>query len=157
MSGIVLVWRQVRAISERWAGPIAKATPLAALIGPPGSPGAPGVTGPAGAAGPTGPQGPAGPPGSGAPITAVEIDLGTPARRSGRFIMTVTGQTFGKPVAIWQAPGPYTGKGFASADEAEMDALTVSASVTSATTITAFWRSRHRVRGNFKFAYQIGG
>jgi hypothetical protein len=69
----------------------------------------------------------------------------------------VAGQTPGKPVAVWQAPGPYTGKGFAGADEAEMDAIEVSASVTSPTTITAFWRARNRVRGNVKFNYQIGG
>ena len=42
MSGITLVWRQVRLIREQWAGPVAGATPLAALIGPPGSPGPPG-------------------------------------------------------------------------------------------------------------------
>ncbi len=160
MSGITLVWRQIRAISERWAGPVAGATPIAALIGPPGSPGAPGAIGPAGAngpAGPAGPQGPAGAPGSVAGFTIIEVDLGTPAQRSGRFTIPVSGQTPGKPVSIWQAPGPYTGKGFASADEAEMDALTISANVTSATQITAFWRSRTRVRGNFKFTYHIGG
>lgn len=217
MSGITLVWRQVRLIRERWAGPVASVTPLAALIGPPGSPGAigpAGATGPAGAqgvAGPVGAAGPAGasgatgsigpagstgatgsagptgatgatgatgpsgatgatgsagaagavgPPGATGPAATLipfEIDLGTPARRSGKFTITVTGQTPGKPVAVSQAPGPYSGKGFIAADEAEMDVIDVSASVTSATTITAFWRSRTRVRGNVKFIYQIGG
>lgn len=183
MSGITLVWRQIRLIGERWVGPIASATPLAALIGPPGSPGAagsPGTTGPAGSTGPpgptggagpagstgpagvsgpaggAGPAGPQGPAGSVAPVISIEVDLGTPARRSGKFTTPVTGQTAGKPVLIWQAPGPYTGKGFAGADEAEMDAIEASASVTNATTITVFWRCRTRVRGNIKFNYQIG-
>lgn len=208
MSVLTLVWRQVRLISEQWAGPVSGATPLAALIGPPGAPGpegpagatgpaggaglqgatgatgsqgpigpagavgpqgpvgpqgstgvagATGPTGPAGATGSTGPVGPTGPAGPVAPIVTIEVDLGTPVRRSGKFSIAVTGQTVGAPVAIWQAHGPYTGKGFASADEAEMDAVEVSARVTSATQITAFWRCRHRVRGNFKFHYQIGG
>jgi hypothetical protein len=89
-------------------------------------------------------------------VTAIEVDLGTPARRSGKFIIAVTGQIQGRPVIIWQAPGPYAGKGFAGADEAEMDAIEISASTSSATTITAFWRCRTRVRGNIKFNYQIG-
>ena len=181
MSGITLVWRQVHLILEQWAGPLAGVTPLAALIGPPGSPGAigpagatgpagssgpqgiagptgstgaTGSTGPVGATGPTGPQGPAGPVTA---LTLVEVDLGTPARRSGKFTIAVSGQTVGKPVSITQASGPYTGKGFVGADEAEMDVVDVSASVTSATSITAFWRSRTRVRGNVKFIYSIGG
>ena len=214
MSALTLVWRQVRLISEQWAGPVSGATPLAALIGPPGAPGTigpAGATGPAGSAGPqgvagptgaigstgatgltgaigpvgiAGPQGPAGltgaagpagatgptgaigatgasgaqgPAGAASIFTLVEVDLGTPARRSGRFSIAVSGQIVGKPVSIAQAPGPYTGKGFAGADEAEMDVVDVSASVTSATQITAFWRSRTRVRGNVKFLYQIGG
>jgi hypothetical protein len=156
MSGITLGWRQIRLVNERWAGPIASATPIAALIGPPGTPGATGQTGAVGPAGSTGPPGPTGPSGGASPAVTVEINLGTPAKRSGKFIIAVSGQTAGKPVLIWQAPGPYTGKGFAGADEAEMDVIEASASVTSATTITAFWRCRTRVRGNIKFHYQIG-
>ena len=105
----------------------------------------------------TGATGSAGPVGPVAALTLVEVDLGTPARRSGKFSIAVSGQTIGKPVTIAQAPGPYTGKGFAGADEAEMDVIDVSASVTAATSITAFWRSRTRVRGNVKFIYSIGG
>jgi Collagen triple helix repeat (20 copies) len=180
MSGITLGWRQIRLIGERWAGPIAAATPIAALIGPPGTIGPAGATGPAGSTGPPGPNGPTGatgslgpigpagpmgaagptgaqgPVGSVAPVTTIEVDLGTPAKRSGKFIIAVSGQMAGKPVLIWQALGPYAGKGFIGADEAEMDAIEASASVTSTTTITAFWRCRTRVRGNIKFHYQIG-
>ncbi len=184
MTGITLVWRQIRLISEQWAGPVSGATPIAALIGPPGAPGAAGAIGPAGAtgpagptgaagptgpagsigpagaSGPAGPAGPAGPTGTAgpvAPVFSLEVDLGTPARRSGKFIVAVTGQITGTPVHVWQAAGPYSGKGFAGADEAEMDAIEVSARVTSAAQITAFWRCRHRVRGNVKFHYQIEG
>lgn len=93
--------------------------------------------------------------GSAAPYLATEQNLGTIARRSGKFTVAGAGMTIGKPVQMWQAVGPYTGKG-TRADEAEMDAVDVAASVTSATVITAYWRSRTRVRGNHKFNYQIG-
>jgi Collagen triple helix repeat (20 copies) len=183
MSGLTLTWRQVRLISEQWRGPVSSLTPLAAVIGPPGTigpsgpagpAGSPGNAGPAGAAGPAGPQGPAGatggtgpagsagpqgPAGSAGPassFTTVEIDLGSLARRTGSFAIAVTGQTTGKPVSIWQAPGPYSGKGFSGPDEAQMDQIDAAASVTSPTVITAFWKCRHRVRGNIKFNYQIG-
>jgi hypothetical protein len=88
-------------------------------------------------------------------MTTVEINLGYPARRSGKFAITGAGMTIGKPVLIQQAAGPYTGKG-SLADEAEMDAIEVSASVTSATTITGYWKSRTRVGGKIKFNYVIG-
>lgn len=92
-----------------------------------------------------------------ASLTIAEVDLGPVGRRSGKFVIgSLTGLTVGRAVAMWQAPGPYTGKG-TLADEAEMDAVEVAASVTSATQITAFWRSRTRVRGNHRFSYQIGG
>ena len=89
-------------------------------------------------------------------LTEVEVDLGTAARPSGRFTISGTGMTIGKHVLIQQANGPYTGKGTLS-DEAEMDALVVSAKVTSATVIECFWKClTGRARGNFKFAYAVG-
>lgn len=94
--------------------------------------------------------------GSGNPeFTQVEVDLGAIARRSGKFTIPGTGLTVGKPVMIQQAVGPYTGKG-ARADEAEMDQLAVTASVTGTTAITAYWTCRSPVRGNRKFLYLIG-
>lgn len=132
-------------------------------IGPTGAQGPQGSVGPAGPAGATGPmgatgpQGPAGPSDPAASLTIAEVDLGPVGRRSGKFVIgSLTGLTVGRAVAIWQALGPYTGKG-TLADEAEMDAVEVAASCTSATQITAFWRSRTRVRGNHRFSYQIGG
>lgn len=88
-------------------------------------------------------------------LSTAEVALGTTPRRSGRFTIPGTGLTVGKPLLIVQAVGPYTGKG-TLADEAEMDQITVAASVTSATEITAYWVSAYLVAGNFKFNYMIG-
>jgi hypothetical protein len=139
-------------------------------IGPQGLKGDTGVTGATGPAGPmgltgpvgpAGPQGPAGSPGTGttggaAILTTIEIDLGSVGRRSGRFAIAGSGWTAGKPVMIAQAPGPYSGKGTRD-DEAQMDAIDIVGVVASATQIAAQWKSRTRVRGNYKFTYQIGG
>ncbi len=92
--------------------------------------------------------------GAGLTLSTVEIDLGATARRSGYFTITGSGLTTSKPVAINKAVGPYTGKG-SLADEAEMDAMTVSASVVNATTIKGYWASPTHVRGNHKFNYQV--
>jgi hypothetical protein len=100
----------------------------------------------------------AAPPGStGAPVfTTVEKDLGVPARRAGRFLVTTSGLTSGKPVSIHKANGPYTGKG-TRVDEAEMDEVVAQGKTISATQIEVFWQSRHGpIRGNVKFDYFVG-
>lgn len=84
-----------------------------------------------------------------------EANLGSSAKRSGKFTISGSGLTIGKPVMIQQAVGPYTGKG-TRADEAEMDQVSATASVTAADTITAYWSSPRRVKGNIKFNYQVG-
>jgi hypothetical protein len=89
-------------------------------------------------------------------LMTVEVDLGSSPRRNGRFTITgLSGLTTGKPVSIQQAVGPYTGKG-TRADEAEMDQVQATASVTAADAITAYWSSANRVRGNIKFNIFIG-
>jgi hypothetical protein len=89
-------------------------------------------------------------------FTEVEINLGGSARTTGNFtIGGLSGLTTGKPVNIFQAVGPYTGKG-TLADEAEMDNVSVKASVTAADTITAYWNADGYVKGNFKFNYLVG-
>jgi hypothetical protein len=88
-------------------------------------------------------------------MQSVEINLGATARRSGKFTINGAGLSIGQPVLIQKATGPYTGKG-ARADEAEMDAITATAAVTSATEITAYWQASGPVRGNIKFNYAIG-
>lgn len=92
--------------------------------------------------------------GAGVTLSTAEVDLGSNAKTGGAFTIAGTGLTPGKPVLIAQAVGPYTGKG-TRADEAEMDQVNVAASVTDATTITAYWSSARRVKGNFKFNYQV--
>lgn len=87
-------------------------------------------------------------------LTTVEKDLGSVPHRSGTFTITGAGLVAGKPVLIQQAVGPYTGKG-TRADEAEMDRLSLSASVVDATTIRAYWTSQHQVRGNFRVNYLV--
>lgn len=75
-------------------------------------------------------------------------------KTGGHFTIAGSGLTVDRPVLINQAVGPYTGKG-TLADEAEMDQVNVTASVTDAATITAYWSSARRVKGNFKFNYQV--
>jgi hypothetical protein len=88
-------------------------------------------------------------------LTTTEVSLGSTARRSGKVQITgLAGLTAGKPVLIQQAVGPYTGKG-TRADEAEMDALTLSAAVLNATTIDIYWTSRFQVRGNYKVNFLV--
>jgi hypothetical protein len=99
---------------------------------------------------------PAGGPGGNPVVTTAEVNLGSTPRRSGRFTLAGTGMTVGKPVMIQQATGPYTGKG-TRADEAEMDQVSVTAKVLSATVIEAFWQARGRVRGSIKFDYFVAG
>lgn len=86
---------------------------------------------------------------------AVEIDLGATPKRSGAF--TVAGFTglVAQPIAVQQAAGPYTGKG-TRADEAEMDGISVAASVLNSTTIQAFWNTPGFVAGKFKFYARAG-
>ena len=105
--------------------------------------------------GPPGPQGPAGT--VAVTLTTVEASLGSvpDAFRSGHFTIAGAGLTTDKPVSIQQANGPYTGKGTRQ-DEAEMDQVLVTGKVLNPTTIQCYWKSQHRVRGNFKFDYAVG-
>ena len=94
--------------------------------------------------------------GGGSSFSQIESNLGSIPRMSGRFTVTgLNGLTVGKPVNMFQAAGPYTGKG-TRADEAEMDGLIVKAVVTASDTITAYWNSATRVKGNVKFNYLVG-
>jgi hypothetical protein len=53
----------------------------------------------------------------------VEVDLGTP-KCCGTFTLTLAAITPASIIQVWQAPGPYTGKG-TLADEAEMEPVSV--------------------------------
>lgn len=87
-------------------------------------------------------------------FTVVEVNISAVAKRSGRFTITGSGLTIGKPLMIQQASGPYTGKGTRT-DEAEMDSLEVRGKVISGTVIECFWSAERKARGNYKFNYQI--
>jgi hypothetical protein len=94
--------------------------------------------------------------GGSAAFTAVEVDFGYPMRRNGRFTIAVSGQTVGKPVKIWIARGPYTGKG-AQAGEESMYAVQLTGEVTAANLISGSFAANCRMGGNIKLNYQIGG
>lgn len=89
-------------------------------------------------------------------METVEVNLGASPSKSGQFIISGADMEVGKAVIVQQAAGPYTGKG-SRADEAVMDRVSVVASVTSPTQITAYWNSPTAVARNFKFNYFIGG
>ena len=87
-------------------------------------------------------------------LITTEINIGTIPKRSGKFNITSSGLTIGKMVNVYQAVGPYTSKG-TLADETEMDILTITGKVTSATNIVCYWNSATFVKGNYKFNYVV--
>jgi hypothetical protein len=94
---------------------------------------------------------------------SITQNLGSVPRRCGRFTfqaVTANALIVGKPVKIWQAVGPYPGKGTRE-DECEMDHVSATGIVTQTSdntaTITVYWSSPTRVRGERKFNYLAGG
>lgn len=110
--------------------------------------------GPRGLEGEQGPAGGGG--GGGLTMTTVEKDLGSTPVQTGRFTISGAGLVVGKPVLVVKANGPYTGKGTLT-DEAEMDQMTFSGKVISATLIEVFWQSDGPVVGNVKVDYAVSG
>jgi hypothetical protein len=82
--------------------------------------------------------------------TGVDVTLSSTPARAGRFTITTTGLTTGRPVLVSQAAGPYVGKG-TLADEAQMDAIRVAAKAISATVIECQWTSQTWIRGSVRF------
>ncbi len=86
----------------------------------------------------------------------VEVNLGYPTRRSGTFAITgLSGLTIGKPVQIWLARGPYTGKGTQPGEES-MYAGQITGACTAVDTISASFAFGSRIGGMIKFNYLIG-
>lgn len=119
------------------------------LTGNTGSQGIQGVPGPPGLdadepevpyiiPGPTGPQGPAG--GGGGSAITVEVNLGATATWRGRFTITNASIASTSKIMIWQAPGPYTGKG-TRADEAEMQPVRIIATNPATGSATVYWET----------------
>lgn len=94
-------------------------------------------------------------------LTTSEIDVTLNAlgpAYSGTFDITgLSGLVTGKPVLVFQAAGPYTGKGDRE-DEAEMDLVTATGYVLNATIIRVYWTtpvSNGPISGNIKFNYIV--
>lgn len=73
------------------------------------------------------------------------VNLGTRPVRSGSFLLNVRNHNL-----VVQADGPYPGKG-TLADEAQMDAISVTSSQVNSQQIRCNWTSRTFVKGNFRF------
>jgi hypothetical protein len=102
-----------------------------------------------------------------ATVTAatVEVNLGNTPVWRGKFTVTDGAISTVSKILVWQAPGPYTGKG-TRADEAEMQPVQVIAVQPLTGSAGVMWqtppllsgnRRLGRVRGNVKFHYQILG
>lgn len=81
-----------------------------------------------------------GPVPTGSSATEIEQDLGATAASSGKFAFADAAISATSKVIMWQAAGPYTGKG-TLADEAEMQPVLVTAVVPDAGSATVLWRT----------------
>jgi hypothetical protein len=84
----------------------------------------------------------AAPGGVGASATTVEVNLGTVGAESWRGRFTITDAAIGatSKVLVWQAPGPYTGKG-TRADEAELQPVEVRCVAPAAGSAVVTWET----------------
>ena len=118
-------------------------------VGPQGNTGATGpagadglastVAGPPGIDGLDGDVGPQGPPGKGASFLTFETTIGAPASQ-GKFFFIDSNVQRSNTVMMWQAPGPYTGKG-TRADEASFAPVTVIAVETLTDGGFVYWKA----------------
>lgn len=102
------------------------------------------TSGDPGPTGPTGPQGPQGPDGADGVATTIEVDLGSVWKTSGKFTLTDAGISPGSQIRMWQAPGPYTGKG-TLADEAVLAPIDVIVVVPATGTAVVHWQAKGHV------------
>lgn len=79
-------------------------------------------------------------PAGGASAATVEVDLGSTPKTSGRFTITDAAISATSKVMVWQAPGPYTGKG-TLADEAAMQPVNVVAVLPASGSCTVWWET----------------
>jgi len=75
-----------------------------------------------------------------ASATTVEVDLGSTPRTSGKFTITDAAISATRKVMVWQAPGPYTGKG-TLADEAAMQPVNIVAVVPASGSCVVHWET----------------
>jgi hypothetical protein len=113
-----------------------------------GAPGAAGAMGPPGLDGETieplmipGPAGPAGAPGGGgASAATVEPTLAATATFRGSFTITDAAIGTASKVLVWQAPGPYDGKGVRT-DEAELSVVQIQSVTPAAGSALVRWQT----------------
>jgi hypothetical protein len=79
----------------------------------------------------------------GSSATTVETNLGSTATYQGKFTITDAAITAVKKVLVWQAPGPYTGKG-TRADEADMVAVQVVSVTPASGSAVVRWETARR-------------
>lgn len=72
--------------------------------------------------------------------TTVEVDLGSTPKTSGRFTITDASISATSKVLVWQASGPYTGKG-TLADEAAMQPVNIVAVASGSGSCTVWWET----------------
>ena len=77
--------------------------------------------------------------GGGFTATTLEVDLGSALVSRGKFTITDASINATKKLLVWQAPGPYTGKGTLP-DEAEMSPIEILSAVPAAGFATVTWR-----------------
>jgi len=89
---------------------------------------------------------------AGAPpaATTVEVNLGAAPEAvwRGKFTITDGSITSSSKVFVWQAPGPYTGKG-TRADEAELAPIKIDATEPATGSCVVKWRSVQALRPNY--------
>ena len=81
-----------------------------------------------------------GPVPAGSSATEIEQDLGAEPVTSGKFAFADAAISATSKIMMWQAAGPYTGKG-TLADEAEMQPVLVTAVVPASGSATVLWRT----------------
>ena len=84
----------------------------------------------------------------------VEVNLGSTPTWRGTFIITDSRAIPSNIILIYQAPGPYTGKG-TLADEAEMD-LILATAVAAVGSIKVSWRTVAGVRSVVDYTQKSG-
>jgi hypothetical protein len=88
--------------------------------------------------GPKGDTGAAG--GGGGSATTIEVNLSSVATWRGRFVITDAAITSTKKILVWQATGPYTGKGTRQ-DEDEMQPVSIIATRPGAGSAVVVWET----------------
>ena len=94
--------------------------------------------------------------GGGASATTVEVNVATTPKTGGKFTITDAAIGASSKVLVWQAPGPYTGKG-TRADEAQLAPVKVSAVSPAAGSAVVYWEAEGHVATVPGYVGDFGG